>query len=90
MRASLKWLAKQGFQVECVVDVGASDGRWSKTAMKSFPDARYVLFEPNPTHFRHLQSFAAKNSRTHVVSAAVADFQGTVNFDGRDPQGESY
>lgn len=87
MKASLKWLADQGLEVECVVDVGASDGRWSKLAMRYFPNARYILFEPNPIHFKALRSLIAKCQQAHFIEMAVADFQGTIKFVGEDAFG---
>lgn len=36
------------FTPATIVDVGASDGRWSKMAREVWPDARLLLFEPNP------------------------------------------
>ena len=39
-------LAGHGFPVTTVVDIGASDGRWSRKAMPYFPAARFLAIEP--------------------------------------------
>src|SRR5258706_13745129 len=33
-------------EIASVIDLGASDGKWSLQAMRHFPHARYLLFEP--------------------------------------------
>jgi hypothetical protein len=54
MDDGLKWLADNGFEFGTVLDVGASDGRWSAECMEFFPEATYVLFEPQPVHSESL------------------------------------
>ena len=42
-RAALKRISSRGVTVKTVIDVGASDGRWSLAAMDYFPDANYSV-----------------------------------------------
>lgn len=46
MDTCLTGLAARGLNPRCIFDVGAADGRWTRTARAFWPSARYVLFEP--------------------------------------------
>lgn len=88
MGEGLRWLAARRFQVSTVLDVGASDGRWSAGCMEYFPGARYVLFEPQPVHQEALRRFASlPGSRVEVASKAVGGEVGRARFDASDPLG---
>src|SRR4051794_34646312 len=45
--------------VATIIDIGASDGHWSRTVQSYYPNAHYFLIEANPvfkealTHFKH-------------------------------------
>lgn len=39
-------LVELGARPNVIVDVGAHRGAWTRTALRHFPDARFVLFEP--------------------------------------------
>lgn len=84
---ALKRLARPLREVRTVIDVGASDGRWSKIAMRAVPDAHYLLIEANDVHTRALAEFAAAHSKVRFSITAAADKDGTVYFDGSDPLG---
>ncbi len=54
----LRRLQLQGINPDMIIDVGASNGVWSWTAAKVFPEARYVLVDPlfsryDPDHRQH-------------------------------------
>jgi FkbM family methyltransferase len=88
MSESLAWLAAHHFPVRTILDVGASDGRWSAECMRFIPAANYVLFEPQPTHRDALHSFADRyGDKVLVVRAAVGDHEGETHFDAADPLG---
>lgn len=88
MEGGLEWLAAQGFRFNTVLDVGASDGRWTLECMDSFPDAHYVLFEPQPVHEQALVSFKERHEgRVEVVRSAVGATEGSTQFDVTDPLG---
>ncbi len=38
--------SRRGFQPACIVDVGANRGKWSQNAMLVYPDAEYLMLEP--------------------------------------------
>jgi FkbM family methyltransferase len=87
MAAGLGLLGSIGIAPATVVDVGASDGRWSALALRVFPEAEYVLFEPQPAHSAALDHFAAAHRRVSVVRSAVGAESGVSPFDAADPFG---
>jgi FkbM family methyltransferase len=46
MESVLKQLAKRAGPIATVVDIGASNGRWSEMSMKLFPQARFIGVDP--------------------------------------------
>lgn len=85
MSAGLKRLQNH-VTVETVLDVGASNGCWTKICAKAFPQAKYVLFEPQPCHQKRLASFAS-SANVIVVDKAVGAGEGTTWFEASDPFG---
>ena len=78
---SLNWLKRSGIDVRTVLDVGASDGSWSKGCMRAgLSDANYVLFEPNPAHREKLFQFSSSHKLASTCFAAVSDQIGTASF----------
>ena len=76
---------KHGFNT--VIDVGASDGRWTKSLMKYFPQKQYLLIEAQPTHESALTKLVAENRNIQYVLAAAGGKPGQINFDASDPLG---
>ena len=88
MVGGLRWLSANGFRVQTVLDVGASDGRWSQSCMQFFPQADYLLFEPQPVHSGSLDAFAGRCSQKVIpIKQAVGAAKGTTFFDASDPFG---
>jgi FkbM family methyltransferase len=86
MDAALARLADR-WDVTTVVDVGASDGRWSATARRRYPSAAFLLIEAQSIHEPALREYAGRSPSTHIVIAAAGDHAGTVEFDTSDPFG---
>jgi FkbM family methyltransferase len=87
MAAALQRLAAR-HPVRTVIDVGASDGRWSRQTMKAYPSASYLLVEAQEgPHGEALRSLAASDPRVQVVLAAAGDRIGSIHFDASDPFG---
>lgn len=85
---SLQWLAGHGFPVATVLDVGASNGCWSKRCFDAYPAADYLLFEPQPVHRADIERFAEVASQNVVViKKAVGGEEGHTFFDITDPFG---
>ena len=84
MHNALARCKERGLGISTVIDVGASDGRWSHECMKLFPDANYLLVEAQEGHKPALEEF--KNTRDNVdyVLAAAGAKKGTIYFDAGD------
>lgn len=46
MDSVMRSMAPRAARVRTVIDIGASDGRWSRRAMKFFPQAKFIGVEP--------------------------------------------
>jgi FkbM family methyltransferase len=88
MIAGLNWLSDHNIHINTVLDVGASNGCWSRDCMRYFPDASYVLFEPQPVHSDALDSFTKSCKQTVIpVKKAVGGSVGETLFDAPSPFG---
>lgn len=88
MTEGLKWLCSEEFHIKTVLDVGASNGCWSKECMNVFPEANYVLFEPQPVHTDALDIFAKSCKQMVIpIKKAVGASEGHIFFDISDPFG---
>jgi FkbM family methyltransferase len=67
----LERLRELGFRPTNILDVGAHRTDWSKLARKSFPEARFILVEPQAEMLPFLQDFCilAKGSRWELAAA---------------------
>jgi FkbM family methyltransferase len=80
MESALQSLA-QKHQINTIIDVGASDGIWSRLASHFYPQSQYFLIEANPAHEHALRDFVLENSNSQYILAAAGDKQGEqVNF----------
>lgn len=78
---SLRWLRDQNILINTVIDVGASNGSWSRLCMKAvFPSAHYLLIEPNSVHQKSLADFARANQRVQICAKAASSFSGQTGF----------
>jgi FkbM family methyltransferase len=87
MEGAIKSLAKRDLSFQTVIDVGASNGGWSKIAMESFHSTNYLLIEAQPVHQKDLDSFCKKHKNTQYVLTAAGDRDGEIYFDATDPFG---
>lgn len=73
------------FPVATVIDVGASNGCWTEIAMRSWPDAAYLLIEAQrDPHEPALRALKARSPRLEYVLAAAGHRSGTIHFDASD------
>jgi FkbM family methyltransferase len=64
-----------------VLDVGANEGQFARTALLAFPAARIICFEPLPSLQAILGRLAADSlGRVVVESCALGDRDGTIEF----------
>lgn len=81
------FLARLGrYQIDfaTVVDVGASNGMWTREVLKLFPERDYFLVEAQPGHEAALAAFARENPRVRYALCAAADKPGQVHFHAGD------
>ena len=77
----LRWLRdKLGFAPSCLVDLGASDGRWARPAKRVFPDSKMLLVEPQLCHRAALEAWGRSCDGIHVETCAVGDGTGAVQL----------
>jgi FkbM family methyltransferase len=81
MEDALKRCSERGLIVNSVIDIGASDGRWSNICMKYLPNAQYLLIEAQEAHRQALEMFKAENNQVTYVIAAAGSKEGSVYFD---------
>jgi FkbM family methyltransferase len=74
-------------KINTVIDIGASNGCWSKLAQKFFPNAFYYLIEANPFHGEALAKIKSEQKKYDYILAAAGDIVGEIYFDGEDPFG---
>jgi len=86
-QSALERIHGMGLQVATVIDVGASDGRWSRQMQRWFPDASYLLIEAQAIHEPRLQAYKKRGKNVDYVLAAAADTCGQVFFNAGDAAG---
>ncbi len=84
MRSALERCFKRGLVVETVIDVGASDGRWSTQCMQIFPEAEYFLVEAQDGHKAGLDNFVSQHTNAQYILAAAGPREGKIYFDNSD------
>src|SRR6185437_907854 len=78
---ALARIAGRGLEINSVIDVGASDGRWSRMAEKFWPRARFHLIEAFEHWRPKLATLAARNPRySFSLAAAGAQDGGSIPF----------
>ncbi len=74
-------LLKQfGFAPKHIVDVGANQGKWTRTAIRYFPDAHYTLVEPQDHLKIHIQDLIDRGYKIRWINAGAGDTSGTLPF----------
>jgi FkbM family methyltransferase len=81
---ALKRCRARGLQVGTIIDVGASDGRWSLEARKIFPQTFCLLIEAQQEHQNALDKMKSRDNRVEYIIAAAGDRKGTIYFDADD------
>jgi FkbM family methyltransferase len=74
--------------INTVIDVGASDGRWTRQMLRYYPSARFLLVEAQQAiHGPKLREFQAEHANVTCELCAAGNRQGEINFDAGDPLG---
>ena len=87
MVGALGAIAKRQHSVRTVIDVGASDGRWSEAAMAFLPSCQYLLIEAQDVHKKALTDFCNRHSNAQFLLAAAGSARGQVYFKANRPFG---
>lgn len=87
MEGAFRALRRRGHAFGTVVDIGASNGSWSASLMRHFPDCHYLLIEAQPVHESALREFRARHPNAQFALAAAGDKPGEIYFDAADPLG---
>ncbi len=81
MDYAIEQCKKRNIEITTVIDVGASDSRWSAECMKYYPNAFYYLIEAQEPHRLALEAFKQKHSKVNYVLAAAGNKVGEIYFD---------
>jgi FkbM family methyltransferase len=80
MEAALARCAARRPGLRTVIDVGASDGRWSRVARGILPPAHYFMVEARSEHEPGLKATAARAGFSYQICAA-GNRDGEIHFD---------
>jgi FkbM family methyltransferase len=85
--ASLERTKARNHNFNTVIDIGASDGRFSEEMMTLFPNPYYFLIEAQTVHEPSLRKFLTRHKNAEYVLAAAGNKRGKIYFDATDPFG---
>jgi FkbM family methyltransferase len=91
MEPCLQHLRHLGLDPQCILDVGANRAGWSALAAGVFPEARFVLIEPQVEMEHHLAAFCAgRPSARYVLAGAGPEIGEAVQTIWDDLTGSSF
>lgn len=76
MDSVMRSLSPRAAEVRTVIDIGASDGRWSRRAMKFFPQARFIAVEPLREREARLKALRDSNPRFDYALCVAGEKDG--------------
>jgi FkbM family methyltransferase len=78
MQPTLRGLVHRQFRPKTILDIGASNGRWTRECSEHFPDSNYFLIEPMEEHTQALVALSDVNSKISFEIAAADTVSGKV------------
>ncbi len=87
LASALERLARRNLRLGTIVDVGASDGRWTREILPFFPKSRFLCVEAQPGHEPGLKVLVTQHPQVEYVLAAAGERVGETWFDATDPFG---
>jgi len=84
---AMRNILRRGLEISTVIDIGASNGSWSKELMPLIPHADYVLIEAQRSHENALVEFCKAYQNAQYILAAAGNDNGVCYFDDADPFG---
>jgi FkbM family methyltransferase len=85
--AAFNSMLRRKCEINTAIDIGASDGRWSKTMMHFYPNAQYLLIEAQACHQVALNAFVTSHKNAKYVLSAAGQEAGNIYFDAGNPFG---
>jgi FkbM family methyltransferase len=73
-------LRRMGFAPECIVDIGASDGAWTRECLRIFPSARYLLVDALEENRSALEKLRAAHRNVSYWIGALGRAPGRRSF----------
>ncbi len=80
----LERMERYRIEFRTVIDVGASNGLWTKDVIARFPSPDYFLIEARREHEPGLQELQREHPNVRYAICAAADRPGEVHFHGGD------
>ncbi len=71
-------------EFKTVIDIGASDARWTKEIRELYPDCYSLMIEANRLHEVKLSEYVATHKNTSYEICVAGDEEGKVYFDDSD------
>ena len=68
-------LKKLGFNPDPVVDVGALFGQWTENVIAIFPEATFIMIEPQADKRKYLDAIAHKFKNVNAEFSLVGDIE---------------
>ena len=78
MQALYEHVRKLGLHPDCIIDLGAAYGDFTRMAARIVPEARFLLFEPLEEYTTPLRRVLSEVPNCHLVMAAAADTPGSM------------
>jgi FkbM family methyltransferase len=82
---ALRRLAGHKIEIASLIDVGASNGVWSKSFAQQFPGRHHLLVEANQIHLPALKDLCQERPNWRFAMTAVGGTTGKLYFDSSDP-----
>jgi FkbM family methyltransferase len=73
-------IRRLGVIPEQIVDVGASNGQWTRECMAVFPESKYLLVDPLPENVGPLESLARERGNVRYWQGGLAGREGTLEL----------
>jgi len=76
MSSAVQRIREHDIPIKSIVDIGASDGRWSKDTMRTFPKASYLAIDPLHEREAALKALKQKHNNFDYVLCVAGDIDG--------------
>ena len=73
-------LEEFGFEAKHIVDVGANHGKWTRSALKFFPNAYFTMVEPQHWLKDSIQDVLDSNDKVKLYPFGAGEAEGTFSF----------